>query len=82
MYTTSLTFLRIKADPQGYLCIPDTVVTLINFLTHEVFSISDIFVSFTLLGRHCMYNSSFLVYFKILGVELITASCKHELIDK
>ena len=33
-------------------------------------------------GGHCMYNYSLLMYFPILGAELITASCKHDLIVK
>ena len=82
MYTTSLTLLRIMATPQGSLSIPDTGVTLKSFLTHEVFSISDIFVSFTLLGGNCMYNYSLFMYFPILRAELITESCKHDLIVK
>ena len=82
MNTLSLTTLRIQAAPQGYLSITDTGFTLITFLTHEVFSISEICVSFTILGGHCLYNSSLLMYFPILGSELITASCKNYLIDK
>ena len=53
-----------------------------NIFTHELFSISNIFVYFTLLGGPCMYNSILLMYFPILGAYLITASCKNYLIDK
>ena len=82
MYIPKLNFLRIQAAPQVYLSIPDTVVTLIIFLTHEVFSISYFFVSFTLLGGHCLYNLSLMIYFPILGEELIIASCKYDFIYK
>ena len=82
MDTPSLTFLVIQASPQDYLSIPNTGVTFITFLTHEVFSISDIFLSFTLLCGHCLWNSCLSIYFSILGAWLITASCKHDLIDK
>ena len=82
MYTLSLNLLRIMAAPQSSLSIPDTGFNLITFLTHEVFSISEMFVSFTILGGHCLYNSSLLMYFPILGSELITASCKNYLIVK
>ena len=67
MYTPLLNFLIIKAVPQGSIYISDTGVTLITFLTHEVFSITDIFISFTLLGGNCLYNSSLLMYFIIIG---------------
>ena len=70
------------AGPQGTLSIPDTTVTSITFLTHEVFSISDIFESFTLLGGQCLYNYCLSIIFSILGEELMTASCKHDLFDK
>ena len=66
MQTPSLNLLRTLAETQGYIYIPDTGITFITLLTHEVFSISDIFVSFTLLGGHCLYNSCFLMYFPIL----------------
>ena len=82
MNTPSLNILRIQAAPQGYLSIPDTGVTFITFLTHQVFSISGIFVSFTFIWGHYLYNSCLLLYFPILGAELITASFKHDLIDK
>ena len=82
MYTLSLTFLRIKAAPQGSISITNNGVTFITFLTHEVFSILNIFVSFTLLGGHCLYNSCLLIYFTILGAELITEYCKRDLIEK
>ena len=41
MYTRQLILLRILAAPQGSLSFPDTGVTLITYLTHEVFSISE-----------------------------------------
>ena len=80
--TPSLNILRIKATPKGSISIPDTIVTFLTFLTHELFSISDMFVSFTFLGGHCLYISCLLIYYPILGSELITASCKHDLIEK
>ena len=52
MKNTSLTLLIIQAAPQGSISIPDTGVTSITFLTHVVFYISDIFVSFTFLEGH------------------------------
>ena len=82
MYTPSLTLLKILAATQGALSILDTGVTLITLLTHEVFSISDIFVSFTLIGGHCLYNSSLFMYFPVLGADLITEYCKSDLIIK
>ena len=82
MNTPSLTILRIQAAPQDYLSIPDTGVIFISFLTHEVLYISDIFVSFNFLGGHCLYNYCLSIYFPFLGSELITSSCKYELIDK
>ena len=54
MNTTSFTLIRIHAAPQGSISIPDTGVTFITFLTHEVFSISDIFLSLTFLGDNCL----------------------------
>ena len=54
MNTPSLTILRIQATPQGSLSISNTGATLITFLTHQVFSISNILVSFTLLGGNCL----------------------------
>ena len=66
MNTPSLNILRIKAATQGSLSIPNNGVTFITFLTHGVFYISDIFVSFTFLGGHCLYNSYLSVYFPIL----------------
>ena len=68
--------LIILAEPQGTISIPDTGVTSITFLTHEVFSISDIFESLTFLGGHCMYNSCWSIYFPIMGSESITESFK------
>ena len=82
MKTPSLTLLRILAAPQGTLSIQDTVVTYITFLTHEIFSISDIFESLTFIGWNCLYNSCLSRYFPILGSELMTVSCKHYIIDK
>ena len=47
--------------------------------SHITNFISVIFVSFTLLGGHCLYNSCLLMYYPILGVDLITESCKRDL---
>ena len=44
MYTPSLTLFIVLSAPQGYFSIPDTGITLIIFLTREVFSISDFFI--------------------------------------
>ena len=76
MYTPSLTLIIIMDATQGYLSILDTGVTFITLLRNEVFSISEIFLSFTLLGGHYLYNSSLFMYFPILGAELITAYWK------
>ena len=82
MFTPSFTVLRIMAASQATRSIPDTGVTFITFFTHEEFSISDICEFFTLLGGHCLYNSSLLTNFPIIGAELMTASCKRDLIFK
>ena len=82
MYTPSSSLLKILDAYQGYISIPDTGVTFITLLTHEVFSISLIFVSFNLIVGKCLYNSSLLMYFPILGAELITESFKNHLIVK
>ena len=73
MYNQYFTLLRILATTQCSLSIPDTGFTLITFIKYEVF---------TLLVERWMHNSSLFMYFPILGAELITASCKHDLIDK
>ena len=80
MYAPSLNILRILAESQGSLSVLDTGVTFITLLTHEVFSISEFFVYFTLPEGHCLYNYSLLMYFTILGSELITKFCEHDLI--
>ena len=67
MKTSSFTVLIILAVPQGTISITYTIVTSITFLTHEIFSISDIFVSFTFLGGHCLYNYCLSIYFTIIG---------------
>ena len=82
MYSPKWTPLRILAVPQGYLCIPVTGVTLITLLTDEVFSISENFISFTLLVGHCLLKNSLLMYFPIVGAELIKVFSKRNLIVK
>ena len=54
MNTASLTIIRIQATPHGSLSFPDTGFIFITFLTHELIYISDIFLSFTLLGGNCL----------------------------
>ena len=79
MYTKSSTFLRIMLPPHFYFSMFNTAVKVIKFLTHEEFSISLMFVSFTLLGGNYPYNLCLFVYFTILGEDLIIALWKHDL---
>ena len=79
MYTPSLTLIGILVAPHGCLSMLNNVVKFITFTTHKEFYISFIFVSFTLIGGHLFYNLSLFVYFPILGEELITVSCQHDL---
>ena len=82
MYTPLFTVLVILAAPQGTSSIPNTGVIFITFITYAESSISDICELFTLLGGHYLYSFSLLINFPILGEELMTASCKHDLIFK
>ena len=78
MYTPSLTIIQILAAPQVIIYMSNNGVTFITLFTYKVFSISVNFLSFTLLGRNCLYNS-FFMYFPILRGELIKGCCKHDL---
>ena len=79
MYTPSWMFLRIIQSTHLYLSRFNTGVTIIKIIPHEELSFSLTFLSFTLLNGHCIYNSCLFMYFPILGAELITASCEHDL---
>ena len=54
MYTPSLTLIIIMPKPWDSIYIPDNGVTFITLFTNEAFCISDNFISFTLLGGHCL----------------------------
>ena len=77
MYIPSSTFLEKYLHL--LLSIFNTGVIVITFLTHEVFSISIMFVHFTLLGTHCKYNLSLLKYFPIPVEDLLIPLCKNDL---
>ena len=63
MYTSPLTLFMMLLVPHRFLSMLNTGVTLITVLTHNKFSISLMFVSFTLIGGHLLYNSSMFIFF-------------------
>ena len=79
MHTPPSVFLRNMFATHVYLYILNTGVTVMKILKHEAFSIPLMCVSFNILYGNILYNSWLLIYFPILGEELIIASWKHDI---
>ena len=78
------TIIYSHEDSQGTyfsLSMFNTGAMVITYHTHSNVSNSSIYVSFALLGEHCLYNSDLLISPPILGAELMISSWRQDLLS-